>query len=157
MDRIDTGDVQVDTFIAFLRVADILDKYLETQLANYPLSRTEYLIMTYLKLNGGRMRPTDLSKCVFRAKHTISILVNSLEKKDLIRREIDSKDRRSLQVSLTTQGWDLIERIWQARRDIAHRAMSCFTQQQIKRIKEELNILREHLSNRVSSNAIPKM
>ena len=147
MDRVDTGDVKVDAFVALLRTADILDKYLEIQLANYPLSRTEYILMTALKLHGGRMRPTDLSNHVFRAKHTISGLINSLEKKGLTRREIDDKDRRSLQVSLTTRGWELIEEIWLARRDMAHRAMSCFDQQQIERIREELNILREHLLN----------
>ena len=151
MDRIDTDDIKVDAFIALLRAADILDKYLEIQLANYPLSRTEYILMTALKLHGGRMRPTDLSNHVFRAKHTISGLINSLEKKGLTRREIDGKDRRSLQVSLTTQGWELIEQIWLTRRDTARRAMSCFDEQEVERMKEDLNTLREHLLNRINN------
>ena len=81
MDIVETGDVKVDAFIALLRAADLLDKYLEILLANYPLNRTEYILMTTLKLHDGYMRPTDLSNHVFRAKHTISGLINSLEKK----------------------------------------------------------------------------
>ena len=145
MNRITTGDIRVDTLIAFLRVADILDKYLEIELEHYPLSRTEYVLMIVLKLYSGRMRPTDLSNHVFRARHTISRLINSLEKKELIRREIDSQDHRSLQACLTARGWEMVEQVWLARQNIAQRAMSCFGQQEIDRIKDDLNMLREHL------------
>lgn len=145
MDVVETGDAKVDAFVALLRAADLLDKYLEVELANYPLNRTEYILMTVLKLHDGYMRPTDLSDHIFRAKHTISRLINSLEKKGLVRREIDDTDRRSLRVSLTTQGWELIEQIWLVRQELAHRAMSCFSQQEIKTMKEWLSTFREHL------------
>jgi len=154
MDRIDTNDVRVDAFVALLRVADILDRFLEMQLANYPLSRTEYILMTALKLHGGHMRPTDLSYEVFRAKHTISGLINSLEKRGLVQRKLDNDDRRSLQVSLTTSGWELIEKVWIARREMAYRAMSCLEQQKIVGMKEDLITLRAHLLEYINNEGV---
>ena len=152
MERIETGDPKVDAMVAFFRVADILDRHLELELENYPVTRTEYLLMISLKMHGGHMRPTDLSNHIFRAKHTISVLINSLEKKGFIQREINKKDRRSLKISLTNRGWELVEQIWEARRNIAYKAMSCLDEQETDRIKESLNTLREHLLNSVSDN-----
>lgn len=145
MNRVETGDLKEDALVAFLRVADILDRHLELELSNYPVSRTEYILMIALKMQGGFMRPTDLSNHIFRAKHTISGLINSLEKKKFIKRELDKNDRRSFKISLTASGGELVDQIWRVRRSIAYKAMSCLDKTEITRMNENLNTLRERL------------
>jgi DNA-binding MarR family transcriptional regulator len=52
----------------------------------------------------GKITPTDLGMCLDMKKGSLTSLVDSLEKMQLVRRETDSSDRRKTFLSLTGQG-----------------------------------------------------
>ena len=145
MRRIKTGDSKVDALIGLGRVAHIIDGLLERQLAKYDINRSEYILLDVLKETGNSLRPSDLKIWLHLAKHTITMIINSLEKKELVERKIDGSDRRSIQVSLTSRGWELIGQIMPVRRQIADEVMSCLSEDQVERMDASLETLRLHL------------
>lgn len=145
MRKIKTGDTKVDAFIGLARVAHIIDGLLERQLSKYNINRSEYILLDVLKETGTSLRPSDLKIWLHLAKHTITMLINSLERKGLVQRRIDDSDRRSLQVSLTSRGWELTGQIMPVRRQVVHEVMSCLPEEQIEKMDAWLETLRVHL------------
>jgi len=144
--KIKTGDIRVDALVGLTRVAHIIDGLLEKELTKYSISRSEYILLDVLKEAGNSQRPSDLKLWLHLAKHTITIIINSLEKKGLVERRIDASDRRSLQISLTPHGWELLGQIMPVRRKLAHEVMSCLSEEQIEKMDAGLEALRVHLN-----------
>jgi DNA-binding MarR family transcriptional regulator len=154
--KIKTGDAKVDAFIGLNRVAHIIDGLLERQLAKFSINRSEYTLLDVLKETGSSLRPSDLKIWLHLAKHTITMLINSLEKKGFVQRRIDDSDRRSLQISLTSRGWELIGQIMPVRRQVAHEVMSCLPEEQIERMDAWLETLRTHIDAQGIQNESPE-
>ena len=147
--RVDTNDVYVKGLIAIHRSAEYLGKLLKLQLADYPVTRTQYIILTELKLHSGSMKPTDISRISVLPKQTTSRVLDSLEKAGLIRRKINKDDHRSFLVTLSPKGWELIERIWVVRKEMAHEAMSILDKQELEKLNATLTRLMAHIINHV--------
>ena len=54
-------DLKIDTFLSFLFTSDIIDKYLDIQLRDQPITRAGFSVLHQLILNDGIMIPTELS------------------------------------------------------------------------------------------------
>ena len=142
MTRISTGDAKVDTLIALARCAHIYDRHLEKKLAKYHVNRTEYYVLDVLKENGGTMKLSELKDWLQIARHTLTLVMNSLEEKGLIERKLCSADRRSLQIYLKRKGQQCIERIIQDRQVITYKLMSTINMEETKAMNENLELLR---------------
>ncbi|GIN88317.1 MarR family transcriptional regulator [Heyndrickxia sporothermodurans] len=79
------------------------------QIMNEYVTTNEYMVMK-LMLNG-KMRVTDLSKTLQVSASHITSITDSLVQKKLVERERSSKDRRVVDLSLTTEGIDLIKEL----------------------------------------------
>ncbi|MGE6260334.1 MarR family winged helix-turn-helix transcriptional regulator [Heyndrickxia sporothermodurans] len=79
------------------------------QIMNEYVTTNEYMVMK-LMLNG-KMRVTDLSKALQVSASHITSITDSLVQKKLVERERSSKDRRVVDLSLTTEGIDLIKQL----------------------------------------------
>ncbi len=145
-----SGDLKIDTFIELHILTDLLERIMDFQIQHYPVSTTQYILMFWLMMRGGHMRPTDISYELLRARHTISGAINGLEKVGLVKRTLDKDDHRSYQINLTKKGWDMIHEIWQERQDTAYQCMSIFDQQKLQQLKDDCVALREHMLNDVT-------
>jgi MarR family 2-MHQ and catechol resistance regulon transcriptional repressor len=58
------------------------------------------------------MCQSDIGAKLLKSSGNITLVIDNLEKRDLVRRERDPDDRRMVIVSLTEKGRDLIERIF---------------------------------------------
>lgn len=76
---------------------------------NEYVTTNEYMVMK-LMLNG-KMRVTDLSKALQVSASHITSITDSLVQKKLVERERSSKDRRVVDLSLTTEGIELIKQL----------------------------------------------
>jgi DNA-binding MarR family transcriptional regulator len=108
--REQAGQLGADTFLSFVQVTNIIDRYLDILNTGLPASRTGFDILIALVLHGGTMAPTEISKAVVRSKHTVTRVVDTLEKQGLARRLPLGSDRRVREVSITRKGIGLIRR-----------------------------------------------
>ena len=67
------------------------------------LSKGEILVLKIL-LQGGTTTPTEISEAMNSTKGRVSAVLNALEKKGEVTREIDKDNRRNIIVTLTSSG-----------------------------------------------------
>jgi len=102
--RVQANDLRVDNFLSFVYAADIVNRYLDTELRRVHLNRTQMNILHTLVTHEGMLTPTELGRRVFRSDHAITRAVDGLEKEGLARREGTANDRRLRKVVITRKG-----------------------------------------------------
>jgi len=67
-------------------------------------------VLATLRRSGGefKLKPTDLYQSLMITSGAITNRIDTLEKKDLVKRVHDSEDRRTIYVQLTNAGFELI-------------------------------------------------
>ena len=96
------------------------------------------------------MSPTELSERISRTRHSITSMVDTLERRGLVRREPNSKDRRSINITLTPEGRQLFERMEPVGDEISHRALTCLNDDEIVILMTFLGRISEHLKDQIA-------
>jgi DNA-binding MarR family transcriptional regulator len=138
--------LQTDTFLQFVQTAVIINRYLDTHPAGRSASRTAFNVLNALVLNGGSMTPTQISKQILRSKHAVTRLVDTLEKKGLVKRGAIGRDRRTREVSITKKGLELNRKQGVEHQDrIISQVFAPLDEEQLSDLNFILKRLREHL------------
>jgi len=90
-------------FLQNMRTIQTAGKHIQDSL------RGEIFVLFFIKKMGGKAVPGQISSAVGVSSARIATTLNSLEKKGLITREIDSEDRRKIIVELTKEGETHVE------------------------------------------------
>ena len=97
-----------DTVIS---VAAHVEAELEEALAEYRLSRPSFLVLDALeRATKHTLNQRELVSALRRTSGTLSVRLGRLERARMITREPDPENRRSVTVSLTQRGLDLLQR-----------------------------------------------
>ncbi len=80
------------------------DRRHELLFAPYDVSFPVFRVLTYLLLHDSSATPSQIADDLMILRQSMTNLLDSLEKRELIRREIDPKDRRRIRVSLLPEG-----------------------------------------------------
>jgi DNA-binding MarR family transcriptional regulator len=104
----DSGRELVDTVIS---VAAHVEDELEEALAEHRLSRPSFLVLDALeRAEGDTLNQRDLVSALRRTSGTLSVRLGRLERARMITREPDPENRRSVTVTLTDRGRELVRR-----------------------------------------------
>jgi DNA-binding MarR family transcriptional regulator len=150
--REQAAQLRVLTFLSFVYTADVVNRYLDIELARYPVGRTGFSVLHNLVLHGGTMTPTDLSKRLFRSKHAVTRVVDNLEKLGFVKRDAIGRDRRVRKVSITKEGLAFVKEsqaVGQQR--MGHMLFSPLDQRQIEDMGTMLRQIREHVLNLIAN------
>jgi MarR family transcriptional repressor of emrRAB len=94
-----------------LHTATLLERRVDEALAPFALHMREYLALHLLADSVHEpLRPSDLSLSLDATRTQVTRLLDGLEKKGLLVRAPDTRDRRSLQLALTPAGTQLLQR-----------------------------------------------
>jgi DNA-binding MarR family transcriptional regulator len=109
MSDTDTPERQLaDTVIS---VAAHVEAELEEALAEHRLSRPSFLVLDALEhAEGHTLNQRELVRALRRTSGTLSVRLGRLERARMITREPDPENRRSVTVTLTDRGRQLVER-----------------------------------------------
>lgn len=97
--------------ILLRRMATDLEINLDTFFSRYNLSSGRFNLMLLLQHAPNGLMPSELAQRVGVTQATISGLINSLEKAELVQRNTHEKDGRSFVIVLTNKGRSLCEEI----------------------------------------------
>ena len=135
--------------MSLLRTSDIVNRYLELKLrenGSTPIeSPIQFVFINALLLRTGRKTPTNLSKWVFRATHTVTSMIDTLARKQLVRRRRDGKDRRSVNIVLMEKGADANREVIPVLEEISRTVLHNIKDQQIEELSEVLRQIRKQL------------
>ncbi len=137
---------RISTFLSFIYTADIVNRYLDIELAKLPTRGTGFNILHHLILRGGTMTPTDISKRVFRSRQSVTKTIDTLEKQGLVKREPIGDDRRNRKVSITREGVDFIKRTSaEGRQRVSSDVLHSLDQKQLEELSATLRKIRHHV------------
>ncbi|MFC1978635.1 MarR family winged helix-turn-helix transcriptional regulator [Chloroflexota bacterium] len=120
------------------QATDSVLKARETELREFGLTRAKAAVLFILSLSQEAPTPSDIAHFVFREPHTISSLLDRMQKQDLILKVRDAGKKRQYRVYITDKGTQLYNK---AKKMTSIRSIfSIFT-------KDEKNLLTEYLKN----------
>ena len=76
---------------------------------NYDLLHSHIDVLASLYFDGNSLSPTDLYDAIVFSSGGMTKVLKKLEERNLIKREASSSDKRSMLISLTKEGRELIE------------------------------------------------
>jgi len=90
--------------------------------SEYNLTTEQYAVLAAIKHIGEPARPTDIARWLGRSTNSISMIIDRMVKAGLVRRVRDKRDRRVVNVSITSKGenalkpailagWEFIQKI----------------------------------------------
>ncbi len=98
------GDREHDLYLLIMRTRDVLFQAREKELQKYDLTPEQAFILYFATVMKGTAGPSELARAVMRQRHTVSTLVDRMDKKGLIRKKQDAKYRNRLKIALTPKG-----------------------------------------------------
>jgi DNA-binding MarR family transcriptional regulator len=95
------------------RIMEYVDRALESKFEEFGISRGTFDVLAALKRNGPpfRLSQRDLMRSLLRTSGSMSLRIDTLEREGLVTRLQDQDDRRSVFVTLTTKGSNLLQRV----------------------------------------------
>jgi len=118
-------DQDFELWVLFHQASDAAVKASDIELGKFGLSWIQAGVLVMLKSSPEPPSPTEISRWLLREPHTLSALLNRMEKHGLIRRTRDSLRKNVIRVLLTEKGEDAYGRIMQM--DSVHEILSCLS------------------------------
>ena len=140
-----TENKMTKAVMSIIRTADVINRFLEIELINYGSSPARFSVMNALIVHGGQMSPSNISKWVFRAKHTVTSMLRVLENIGYVKRELNGDDRRSVNIIVTKKGWKATEMMLPNAQEMGQKILSCLDGKEIENLMDLLKRIRKHL------------
>jgi len=101
----------LDAYIKLTRASESLNARVHQHLSDYKISTSQFAVMEILKHLGPQCQK-DLGSKLLKSGGNIVMIIDNLEKRGLVSREREAKDRRYVTVKLTQKGRNLINKIF---------------------------------------------
>jgi DNA-binding MarR family transcriptional regulator len=127
--------------------ADTLTRYLEITMKKDDISPLHHIAMNYLVRVGGSSTPTKLSEAMFRSKHSVTKIVDNLEKEGFIIRDFSSQDRRVTVVRVTEAGLEYVKKNQYKGEMRAKQVMDCLNEADQKTLTTLTDKMNERMTD----------
>jgi len=104
-----SGNTILRLWLLLHRVRDALVACEDSILKEYGLTVEQFGVLASVKSRGGSLRPADLASILERSPNSISMLVDRMVKAGLVKRTRGRRDRRVVNVTLTSKGQKALE------------------------------------------------
>ncbi|MEE4264900.1 MAG: MarR family transcriptional regulator [Desulfobacteraceae bacterium] len=110
--RYETGETRaLKTYVKLMRAAESITTRVHKHLSSAGLTVSQFGVLEAI-YHLGPLSQKDLGRKILRSSGNITMVIDNLEKRRLVRRERDSSDRRIFIVHLTGEGQKLICKIF---------------------------------------------
>ena len=128
-----TDKLVLSSYIKLVRAADSVVARSHRHLADANLSFSQFAVLEAL-YHLGPLCQKDLAAKILKSPRNITMVVDNLEKHELVRRERSTGDRRVLNVHLTDKGRDLFERVFPRHVEALKREMEVLAKDELEEI-----------------------
>jgi MarR family 2-MHQ and catechol resistance regulon transcriptional repressor len=99
------------TYVKLMRAAETVTTRIHRHLSTLGLTLSQFGVLEAL-YHIGPLSQRELGQKLFRSSGNVTMVIDNLEKRALVRRERKADDRRYFIVHLTDEGYDLIDTIF---------------------------------------------
>ncbi len=103
----------LDAYIKLVRATESATHRIHRHLESHKLTVTQFAVLEVL-FHLGAMHQRDIAEKLLKSGGNITLVVDNLEKRQLVQRDREIGDRRCISVSLTPAGKQLISNIFPA-------------------------------------------
>jgi len=146
-------DLRCNTGLQVLYTGLLINKYVNKRAKKNGPNRSRLEIMQALVTHGGTLKPSELSKMMFRSKQTITKIVDGLERDGMVKREPIGKDRRSRAVTITRKGVDSVKENLPGVFEASNTAVASLSQEETEELNDIMRRIRRHLMNLISDSS----
>ena len=119
-------ELALDTFIKLTRAVNALEGRLVQRGQTEDLTHSQFGVLETL-LHLGPLCPGELSNKLLKSTGNMTLVLDNLEKRGLVRRVRETDDRRQIHIHLTPAGEELIQRIFPAQAQAITSEMSALS------------------------------
>jgi MarR family transcriptional regulator, 2-MHQ and catechol-resistance regulon repressor len=119
----------LSTYLKLTRASESLWDRLAPALAREGLTMSQFGVLEALH-HLGPMHQRDLGQRILKSSGNMTMVIDNLERRGLVRRERSVEDRRFIQIHLTDAGERLIRRVFPEHADAITRALAVLTQEE---------------------------
>ena len=101
----------LDTYVKLMRATESVTARAHRQLSAFGLSFSQFGVLEAL-YHLGPMSQSEIGQKILRSSGNMTMVIDNLQKRQLVKRERSKTDRRFLIVHLTDKGRDLISKIF---------------------------------------------
>ena len=127
----------------------------ENELRNVGLTMMQAAALFIIKSIKGPAIPAEIARWLFREHHTVSALLNRMEKRGLVKKIKGHGRKNIIRVELTKKGEEAYKQSQKLRS--IHDIMSCLSDRQKGNLKKYLEALRKDALEKVHSHKLTKV
>jgi len=139
--QIATTDAEFNAWSLLHQTVDVISRAREKEVSRYGIALRQVAALHVINLLGDRATPTQLAQWLFRKPHTISSILDRMEKEGLIVKRKDLERKNLIRVSLTAKGREAHHH--SMKRESIHDIMSCLSAAEIAQLRSYMDRLRD--------------
>jgi MarR family transcriptional regulator, 2-MHQ and catechol-resistance regulon repressor len=98
----------LDSYIKLIRSAESLNAKINLELSEFDLTESQFGVLDAL-LHLGPMKHKEIGKKILKSGGNITMVINNLERRELVQRKRGEKDKRQFIIHLTSKGKNKIQ------------------------------------------------
>ena len=133
-------DPDYELWVLLCQACNAMSRARENEVRKFGLSMMQAGLLLIVKAIGERATPAEISRWLFREPHTVSGLLDRMEKQGLVRKVKNLERKNLIRVVITEKG----EEAYQRSREMKsiHMMLSCLSLEERKNLKSYLEALR---------------
>lgn len=132
-----------EVVLNLMRTTDQIQIHFTRLFQEFDLTHSQYNILRILRGEGAPMKSLEIASRTITVVPGITGLIDRLEKKELVQRERSTEDRRTIFVSITEQGMDLLRRIDAPLNELHEKVVGHMTRDDLQQLNQLLEKARE--------------
>ena len=100
----------LDCYIKLIRSAESLNAKFNLELSKFNLTESQFGVLDAL-LHLGPMKHKEIGKKILKSGGNITMVINNLERRELVQRKRGEKDKRQFIIHLTSKGKSKIQEV----------------------------------------------
>jgi DNA-binding MarR family transcriptional regulator len=132
---------EYELWVLLQQACDAMTRARDNELREFGISTMQAAVLLVVKAINGPATPAEISRWLFREPHTVSGLLQRMEKEGLVRKVKDLERRNIIRVAITEKG----EEAYQRSRDknVIHEILASLSQEQQDNLRPYLETLRD--------------
>jgi len=130
-----------ELWVILHQTADAMVRAREKELELVGLTRMQVAVLFIVKAINGPATPAEISRWMFRESHTVSELLNRMERQGLVRKTKDLERKNQVRVALTDKGEEAFRQT--SSLNVIKRILSCLSQKDLDNLRAQLETLRD--------------
>lgn len=130
----------LDLYIKLMRASNQVTNIIHQHLQSENLTHSQFAVMEAL-YHLGPLNQSELSRKILKSNANVTTVVDSLEKKDLVKRERSENDRRIVKVLLTQTGTEIMEQVFPHHVEAIKKRLSVLSGQEQRQLAQLLKKL----------------